>query len=166
MNRLGRTRGVLFGDCHVERVTESRWQDLRRLPTSPENGGLFYNRLEFTGEFADETFTCRTLCTALSKTLGDHPCAIAKRTRSQGGVTVRFSLMQGERQTGMSAIDDEAGGSTPARQVHHATKCRQSPYRLKFLNGRKRFLTVFRFAAYDKVAGCTQNSAQPSRIAG
>ena len=24
------TRGVLFGDCHVERVTESRWQDLKK----------------------------------------------------------------------------------------------------------------------------------------
>jgi hypothetical protein len=24
------TRGVLFGDCHVERVTETRWQELKK----------------------------------------------------------------------------------------------------------------------------------------
>ena len=29
------TRGVLFGDCHVERVTESRWQELKQTSNIP-----------------------------------------------------------------------------------------------------------------------------------
>jgi hypothetical protein len=29
------TRGVLFGDCHVERVTESRWQELKKTSNIP-----------------------------------------------------------------------------------------------------------------------------------
>jgi hypothetical protein len=29
------TRGVLFGDCHVERVNEARWQDLKKTSNIP-----------------------------------------------------------------------------------------------------------------------------------